>query len=324
MRVAKRRNDMSLNRLNPRLTPLVLISGLLIFLSGCNSESRKTPGPRSASVIEIAMPDRLGPMQRPATEFNHEKHVKALEKEGCQECHLTSEKKKLTPYLKETLPLALMNGLFDYWEKVGYTGEGIEVPVLSEMYTDFYHDVCMGCHQSRRKAGKKAGPEECGDCHQQLPPFESSRLSMRFDQSLHYRHVRAAKEKCETCHHIYNEKLKKLEYKKEKESSCRDCHGDRDEGRNQSWQNAAHTDCISCHIKKKKEAEEAGEPPEKVKKIGPADCDGCHDERKQKAIERLPKVPRLKRKQPDRIWVRTPGRPTSPWSSTALPATIRR
>jgi hypothetical protein len=207
-------------------------------------------------------------------EFQHAKHVKALEKEGCRECHLVDEKsKKQSPRLKQEINLE-----------------------DREEFAETYHGACIDCHQKRMMERASAGPEDCGDCHLPRQPARSLRMSMKFDYSLHYRHVEAQKEKCEKCHHIYNEKLKKLEYKKDTESACSDCHLDVDQEKNLSWRNAAHTNCISCHL----ENEAAKQ------KTGPTACTGCHDQVDRKKIKQLEKVPRLKRKQPDRVWILTP------------------
>ncbi|NJL58756.1 MAG: cytochrome c3 family protein [Desulfobacteraceae bacterium] len=40
-------------------------------------------------------------------------------------------------------------------------------------------------------------------------------------------------------------------------------------------------------------------------KAGPVKCAGCHDLMKQKAIEKVAEVPRLERKQPDAVLVKT-------------------
>jgi hypothetical protein len=147
---------------------VALIVGLMNALPGCSDDARQDPGIRGAAIIEIAMPEKLGPMQRPAVEFKHDKHVKALEKQGCQECHPVDENKKMRPHLKKSLPLSIIEGLSAYWEEFG---KDIEVPAFSEIYADFYHDACMGCHEQMRKKGQKTGPEECGECHLKLPPI---------------------------------------------------------------------------------------------------------------------------------------------------------
>jgi hypothetical protein len=53
--------------------------------------------------------------------------------------------------------------------------------------------------------------------------------------------------------------------------------------------------CIDCHRKTLAKFDNAG----------PVTCSGCHDPAQQKLIEKLKNVPRLKRNQPDMVFVRT-------------------
>ena len=77
--------------------------------------------------------------------------------------------------------------------------------------TDIYHQECMACHKEIIAEGEKSGPVEvCGECHLEKPGVMSSRQPMGFDKSLHLRHSKASDDKCERCHHEYNEKTKKL------------------------------------------------------------------------------------------------------------------
>ena len=75
----------------------------------------------------------------------------------------------------------------------------------------------------------------------------SARKPMGMDLSLHFRHSKAAKEKCETCHHEYDEKAKTLFYAKGKEGTCRYCHKERTEENRISMPLASHLSCVECH-----------------------------------------------------------------------------
>ncbi len=55
--------------------------------------------------------------------------------------------------------------------------------------------------------------------------------------------------KCESCHHTYDEAQKKLIYKKDTENSCRACHKAKDEKNARSMKKVAHSACIGCHMK---------------------------------------------------------------------------
>ncbi|NIV34748.1 MAG: cytochrome C, partial [Anaerolineae bacterium] len=101
---------------------------------------------------------------------------------------------------------------------------------------DLYHENCIGCHQEIADEGAKAGPVACGDCHLRQPAYVSSRQPFGFDNSLHYRHVKAAKEDCKACHHVYDEVAKELVYVEGKESSCRDCHREETEENRSAFQ----------------------------------------------------------------------------------------
>ncbi|MBW1810580.1 MAG: hypothetical protein JRJ87_20475 [Deltaproteobacteria bacterium] len=255
---------------------LIFFGSLLVFTAGCNGSTHESPRTTQAAIIEIRLPEQHGSPQRPAIEFKHDMHVKELEQEGCQACHRVDPDGKQSPRLNISIGL-------DDWED----------------FMNSYHGICSGCHEKRRAEKMATGPdpEACGDCHVRQPQAVSMRIEMKFNYSLHYRHILAEKEKCENCHHIYNEKLKQLENKRDTESACKDCHKEKDQGNILSWRNAAHTDCISCHLAK----------TAKKQKTGPTACIGCHDLQSRKKIKKLPEIPRLKRNQPDKIWVQTSG-----------------
>jgi hypothetical protein len=208
-------------------------------------------------------------MERPAVEFDHEAHTTALEREGCEACHPIGEK-GLVPKLSATLEFVGRDGLIDS-----------------------YHDACMSCHKDRARASLKSGPITCGECHVRRAPGVSGRSPMTFDYSLHGRHARAYEDKCENCHHVYDEAEEKLRYEKGKEEGCASCHGAKDEQRKLSLANATHRSCISCHL-----ARIAAELA-----AGPVRCGGCHDVERRLAIETLDEVPRLMRGQPDTLWI---------------------
>jgi hypothetical protein len=131
---------------------------------------------------------------------------------------------------------------------------------------------------------------------------------MYFDYSLHYRHVLASKEKCGECHHFYDKNLKELIWEKGTEQNCRDCHGAKDKGRELSLRNAVHQSCVGCHVKKQEQGQ----------KTGPQKCVGCHDRKRRLAVKtfeyprlKLVYSPRVKRRQPDRVWLTAKGAKTN-------------
>jgi hypothetical protein len=223
----------------------------------------------SPSTVVMGFPESLGAMQRPPVEFNHAAHTEELKSEGCTTCHLVEEA-SLNPAFKSVVNVADRKGLIDA-----------------------YHDACIGCHQSRISSSLKAGPVVCGDCHARREGAASQWEAMHWDYSIHARHDQIYPEKCGTCHHVYNEAEKKLEYKKGAEDSCHSCHGARDEGKNLSLTNASHTSCVGCHLQRS----QAGQ------KGGPIHCVGCHDAQVLRTYQPLDPVPRLVRGQPDRGWI---------------------
>jgi hypothetical protein len=111
------------------------------------------------------------------------------------------------------------------------------------------------------------------------------------DKSLHYRHVKAAEEKCEPCHHEYDEKAEKLVYVEGKERSCRDCHREETEENRSAFKLAAHEACIGCH------REPAPELKTEADSARPQLCVACHDLEQQLAIKQIEDPPRLKLKR---------------------------
>ncbi len=199
--------------------------------------------------------------------FYHDKHVSALEEEGCGACHRQDSNKQF---------------LFVY------PGQRDEQSRRSLM--DSYHDSCIGCHDVRLAEGKSSGPVACGECH--VTKVEKEWMQPAgFDHLLHYQHETGMNGECGTCHHVYNEKDKQLVSQEGVESSCRDCHRDIGDSSMPSFRDAAHAGCVNCHMKK----EEAGE------KTGPTACIGCHGEREIRTVKALADVPRPDRDQPETI-----------------------
>lgn len=228
--------------------------------------------PIPPSTVVMVFPEALGPMQRPAVEFDHARHAAAMDKEGCTACHTMTDR-VLDPRLSGTVDVASRDPLIDA-----------------------YHEACTGCHEERVASSLKGGPVTCGGCHARPDPGVSQRVEMRFDASLHARHSLAFEDKCENCHHVYDEQLRKTKYEKGKEEACGPCHGPVDVERTLSLANASHRSCVSCHLERAR-AQLAG---------GPVQCAGCHDAEQRQAIKRLEVIPRLQRGQPDTTWITAP------------------
>ena len=246
---------------------LVLIA---ILVSGVGFAAEEPPRQVTPATVTMQFPEAFGEMQRPAVEFDHKAHTEALEVEGCETCHRIDDKGVLIPLMKL----------------------GLEIDNRDDLI-DAYHESCLGCHRDRSDETLAAGPITCGECHVRRGPGVSVRAAMAFDYSLHGRHTKAFEDKCENCHHVYDEAIKELKYEKGKEEGCRSCHGAVDEERKLSLANASHRACISCHLKRIRLELDSG----------PMLCSGCHDLEQQSAIKRLEEVPRLMRGQPDTLWI---------------------
>ncbi len=257
------------------VTVSVLISGPAVF--GVKTQPKETSEFR-ADIIQIDAMMTFGKLERPAVTFLHQKHTNALEKRGkdCAVCHLSAKDSTSDMERMSTMYMRSKN-------------------TSKQEVMDIYHDNCISCHKETRAAKEPSGPIDCGGCHQDQTSVVSSWQPIGMDKSLHYRHSKAQDNKCETCHHEYNENTKKLYYAKGKEGTCRYCHGEKTEDNRISMRLASHIACIDCHRKLTAKNETAG----------PIYCNGCHEPGEQKLIEIIKDVPRLKLNQPDYLFVKT-------------------
>jgi hypothetical protein len=255
---------------------LLTVVGLMICVGGIGvfgsvNPTKNAPTSR-ADIISIDSMKELGRLDRRPVFFLHQKHTEALESlnKDCSTCHLSEKNVRSNKYmrLENTSRQALM---------------------------DIYHDNCIGCHRETAAAKQKGGPVVCGECHVAQAGVMSSWQPIAMGNSLHYRHSKSQDKKCETCHHEYNAVTKKLFYAEGKEGTCRYCHRDTQEDNRESLRTVAHIACISCHQKNLAKNESAG----------PITCSGCHDPAQQKLIEVVQSVPRMKRNQPDFVFVKT-------------------
>jgi len=216
----------------------------------------------------------LKPLEEERVWFYHQKHTTELEASGCKVCHSYDTQKSR----------------FDF----RYPKNRPENDRRDLIET--YHNSCIGCHRERLSKGLSTGPTACGECHKPVL-YQEWIKPVVFHYGLHYQHEKATDKKCELCHHIYDEKEKKLIYKQGTESSCRDCHRQSDEGNRNSFRKVAHSDCINCHLEKK----------EKKQKGGPTTCEGCHLDLKLPSIQEIAEIPRPDRKQPKTTSIKVDG-----------------
>ena len=142
-------------------------------------------------------------------------------------------------------------------------------------------------------------------------PLPRTWKDIAFDKSLHFRHVKANAEKCESCHHAYDKQAKRLVYAKGEEGACVYCHKDTPVENTPAGKEASHYQCIGCHRDRLANNQQAG----------PVSCVGCHDADYQMGIEVLKDVPRLKRNQPDVVLVKTGEeiQPDGQWPAAMYP-----
>lgn len=247
-----------------------VVAGWFLVMLGCSQgEAAKEHTEPRCDVVVIDGMKAFGTLERPAVMFPHDAHTKVLQEhdKDCTTCHLKKDDGSL---VQKFMRLA---------------------DSTTQQMLELYHTNCLGCHKEILAAGEKAGPVACGDCHRRTPQYRSVREPFGFDKSLHYRHIKASDEKCERCHHVYNDTTKQLVYVKGTESSCRDCHRQQREDNRSSFREAAHAACVNCHWKIA-----VTQPADST---GPYVCEGCHSKERQQAIAVIAKPPRLKRNQPD-------------------------
>ncbi len=251
------------------LCTVFVLSGVL---SAAAPVKPVAPTDGRADVITIDGLKAFGPLERPAVMFYHDKHTEALAKQNkdCSTCHATVNDKLSTTFKR------IQNK-------------------DKKTVMEIYHDQCIDCHKESGTAENTVRPITCGGCHVKEIPVHSTWKPIGMDKSLHYRHVKANAEKCEKCHHAYNDKTKALYYAKGEEGACIYCHKEQPEQNRISSRLASHQACVDCHVKLTASGKDAG----------PVQCSGCHDSRQQEIIEKVADVPRLDRKQPDAILVKT-------------------
>jgi len=247
-------------------TPITLLVVFCCAVAGCNPAD-EPPRTRGPSVVVMQPPGELGASQRALVEFPHGIHTGALSVEGCEACHGFDQAKRLIP---------------------GLAGDAVDM----DAYMNFFHDQCTGCHLKR--AGEKTGPVTCGECHVERPDAAvSTRSPMRFDYSLHHRHVLAEGGECSGCHHVYDHEQKKLVYQQGAEDACNACHREPDAPNQTSLRTAVHTECVSCHLRRKDRGEN----------YGPSLCLGCHAAPARGEIGKIDNPPPPDRGQPARMWI---------------------
>lgn len=267
--------------MSKKLLAFVMVVGVSVVMAlfgitwSIQTDDKPSPAPANEKAIVISDTAPFQGLREPQVTFLHGKHVAALPEEGCAACHPSDEKDK---------------GRYNFV----YPKDRDERSQRALLNS--YHENCYGCHTKRLEEKKEAGPIACGECHLPEKP-EAWVKPVVFHYGIHNKHVQATEKKCELCHHTYNDQEKKLEYKEGTESSCRDCHRNQNEENRRAFRKVAHADCLNCHLRKQKEAKEAG----------PTACEKCHLELKVPTVKELTEVPRPDRKQPKTTLIKAEG-----------------
>jgi len=263
----------------------VSVSFICIEAQG-EKEAVKAPESGRPDLIKIDTMAAFGGLELPPVTFFHDKHTDVLlkEKKSCETCHAVKD------------------------QRLSLEFKGTKAAKPAEI-KDVYHASCIGCHNERAAVGKPTGPPDgfCRACHN-AKPTAAARREIGLNKVLHFRHVDskqipatpAEKDNCGTCHHEYDKQTKKIFYAKDKEGTCRYCHLDQPKKDVKSLEQAAHLQCVACHLDLANKG---------VKDAGPYICAGCHGaeglakvaKKNQGVVDKLPnqEVPRLKRGQPD-------------------------
>ena len=271
----------------------------------------------------ITLPGMFASLERAPVKFNHDKHARTLEKDGCTLCHpKNGEEKLLFSFPKERDERdkdTLMNSYHDscidcHQEKAGAGEKGGPVtcgechligedylrreylPILPEYYEvlrDTYHRDCISCHQEPAKAAEEAGGLDWKNFYvKEQTGAEEAWPTVLFDYLIHDKHNKTLEEKCELCHFISPERKAELEAEG-KEPACKDWLKEIDEKNSLTERDTAHFRCLNCHFERK----------EREEKAGPLHCNECHTGI-ERTIEEMSAVPRLDCEQEEKILIR--------------------
>ncbi len=235
--------------------------------------------------LTISEMKAFGKTQKPYVSFPHGNHVKTLETAGkdCKACHEEHDGKMIFTFMRPETSLDSI--------------------ISKQELMDNYHNNCIGCHEKTAAKNEKTGPVTCGQCHLEEGVPDQPWASAGFDNSLHYRHIKAAQtqqnsDMAKTCKQCHTD-CKTGIYEKNKEQSCRYCHLEQTQKDVSSFKAAGHSICVNCHL-----ATIAGK-----KKAGPVSCKGCHDINELNKIEKVASIPKLDRNQPEKLLIKTGNAP---------------
>ena len=316
-----------MSRINLKIALVMLALGASIFIGGTriiHSKSPENDGPKQAlsTPIIIAHKGKAPKLDRAPVIFDHDTHTKVLLKDNPQNCALCHTVKEKDPSFGNSEVR-----VFKFPKKAVDMNDKSAI-----MFA--YHNECISCHKKMRSEGKKSGPEigMCGKCHDRKAKPREISWSWKpiFNYKDHAKHLETVNKlkdpvsfniagtvpvegtlkdtnkNCVICHHVYDEKLKKLYYKSDTENECSVCHKTTSQKGVRSIADVSHAACIGCHMKV---AEIISKEPNALfqddkskgqqKKAGPIDCNGCHGEHKTIPLKEIAAIPHLERGQKD-------------------------
>ncbi len=192
--------------------------------------------------IIMADPNVFKELERPPVLFDHKRHTEALKDRTCNACHIVNKKGTLT---YEFLRL-----------EEGADRRSIIVA---------YHEKCGQCHGGALEGREEADGLGCGECHVKKVEYQAAEWYPALFE--HVDHMEAMEEGCGTCHHTFDENLRKLRYEEGAEATCGNCHGKKDKGTKGALHKVGHIKCIGCH----EQQYQAG-----ARKQDPYECQSCH------------------------------------------------
>jgi hypothetical protein len=275
-------------RRNIAILSLIISAIGLFFFAGWSrdsysSEKKAETAGKPGSKLVIAHAEIFGKLERPSVLFDHGKHTEVYKKEGCKTCHPRDGEENL---------------LFAYPFKI--------IGKDKKAFMNAYHEKCIVCHQKSIAEKKKAGPVICGECHVKKSEQRKSAFPVVvFDFAFHDQHVRKFNNKCDPCHHSYDEEDKELVYEQGTEQSCSYCHDEKKqrgpslaaergaiEKKGLTMRSVSHAQCVNCHLFY----------TDRGLKAGPLECAKCHTG-KYKSVRELADIRRPDRDQPKRSFI---------------------
>jgi hypothetical protein len=129
----------------------ILFLGMIGWLVSCPGIGGEVMA--QEETYELAHEEVFGELQRPLVVFPHDRHMDALDDQGCGACHHVFDK-------DEGVLVPVDDPVAGCTECHGANKEGGR-PSLRQAF----HGSCTVCHRGMKKGGASSGPITCGECH---------------------------------------------------------------------------------------------------------------------------------------------------------------